>query len=183
MKKTNVVARDQVRIPTGLIKLHKEVCLTRVFFLNEFELFLMLSLKIYFTAVNHIENLTVLEIFKALKEVYQYCIHCGFRIATVHACGDFGNLKSLIESLPGRPLINMASANEHFLEIERCIRVMKEQCRATRHILPCQKTPKLLIPRNIQASRNKVDVCLNNSENLQGRYKLMALNPGKKIVW
>ena len=39
---------------------------------------------------------------------------------------------------------NMASANEHVLEIEQKIRVVKERCRAARHGLPFQQIPKLL---------------------------------------
>ena len=107
--------------------------------------FLAFSRKIYFTSVNHLENRTVPEIFKALKGVYQHYLYCGFCITTVHADGDFGPLKSLIESLPGSPLVNMAAANEHVPDIERQIRVVKERCRATRHGLPFQGILKLLI--------------------------------------
>ena len=59
-KNPNVVARDQVNIPVGLIKFHKEVFFTcDIFFVNKIPFFLTLSQKIYFTAVNHLENLTV----------------------------------------------------------------------------------------------------------------------------
>ena len=62
-----------MKILVGLIELHKEVFLTcDIFFVNKFPLLLTLSLKIYFMAVNHLENCTVTEIFKAFKEVYQY---------------------------------------------------------------------------------------------------------------
>jgi hypothetical protein len=33
-------------------------------------------------------------------------------------------------------MVNLESANEHVPEIERRIRLVKERCRATRHILP-----------------------------------------------
>ena len=51
------------------------------------------------------------------KEVYQYCLHRGFSITTVHADGEFQPLKSLIYSLPGVPLVNMSTENEHFPDI------------------------------------------------------------------
>ena len=72
-KKPNVVTRYQDKIPAVLIKLNKEVFLTcHIFFVNKIPFFLTLSRKIYFTAVNHLANHTVPEIFKILKDVYQY---------------------------------------------------------------------------------------------------------------
>ena len=38
------------------------------------------------------------------------------------------------------------------------------------------------IPSNIQALRIKGEICIGPSGNLQGGYKFMALNSGKKIV-
>jgi hypothetical protein len=46
--------------------------------------------------------------------------------------------------MPGGPMVNLASANEHVPDIERRIRVVKEQCRATRHSLPFKIIPKLM---------------------------------------
>ena len=70
-KNPNVVARDHVKIPVGLMKLYKEVFLIyKIFFVNKIPFFLTLSWKIYFTSVNYLENCTVTEIFKAFKEVY-----------------------------------------------------------------------------------------------------------------
>jgi len=62
----------------------------------------------------------------------------------VHADGEFAPLTDLIQSMPGGPMVNLASHNEHVPEIERRIRVVKERCRATRHSLPFQRMPKLL---------------------------------------
>jgi hypothetical protein len=54
----------------------------------------------------------------AFKEIYQYYLQRDFCITTVHADGEFAPLKVLIESLPGRPMVNLASQNEHAPEIE-----------------------------------------------------------------
>ena len=141
----NIVVWDQVNIPVGLIRLHKEVLLTHgIFFVKKIPLFLTLIHKIYFTAVNHPENHTVPEIFKSFKEVYQYYIHRGFHITKVHADGKLGPLNILIESLPGGPLVNMAADNEHVPEIKRQIRVVKEWCIATCHGINFQRIPQLL---------------------------------------
>jgi hypothetical protein len=143
--KMNPVARDYVTVPMELLKLHKEVYMkTDIFFVNKIPFFLTLSRKICFAAVNHLADRTVLQIFKAFKEMYQYYLQRVFHVTMVHADGEFVPLKPLIKSMPDGLLVNLESANEHVPEIERIIRVVKERCRATRHILPFQRIPKLL---------------------------------------
>jgi hypothetical protein len=51
---------------------------TEIFFVNKIPIFLMLSHKICFVAVNHLADHTVLHIFKAFKEMCQYYLQCGF---------------------------------------------------------------------------------------------------------
>ena len=62
----------------------------------------------------------------------------------MHADVKFRSLKILIESLSGVPLVNLAAANEYVPDIEKQIRVMKEQGRATCHGLLFQRITKLL---------------------------------------
>jgi hypothetical protein len=81
----------------------------------------------------------------AFKEIYQYYLQRRFSITTVHADGEFAPLKVLIESLPGGPLVNLASPDEHVPEIKRQIQVVKEQSLAALHSLPFQHIPKLLM--------------------------------------
>ena len=50
----------------------------------------------------------------------------------------------MTQALPGGPMANTASANEHVPEIERQVRVAKEQSCATQHGLPFSRTPKLV---------------------------------------
>ena len=78
------------------------------------------------------------------KEIYQYYSHCGFRIVTVHSDGEFAPLQALIVSLPGGPMVNLSSANEHVPKIERKISVVKERCWATQHSIPFKRINKLL---------------------------------------
>jgi hypothetical protein len=118
--KPNPVAGDFVKVPPELFKLHKEVFLTvDIFFVNKIPFFLMLSCKICFTAVNHLGNRTVPEIFKAFKEILQYYLHRGFCITMVHADEEIAPLTALIGSMPGGPRLNLVSTNEHVPEIER----------------------------------------------------------------
>jgi hypothetical protein len=137
------VATDFVKIPKEILDLQRDVSWTAdIFFVNQIPFFLTLSRNICFTAVNHLPNRTAPEIFKAFKEIYQYYFHRGFRIAIVLADAEFAPVKSLIDSMPGGPILNLSSTNEHATEIERHIRV--ERCRATRHSLPFERIPNLL---------------------------------------
>jgi hypothetical protein len=111
---THPVARDYVKVPKELLKLHKEFFLTTgIFFVNKIPFFLTLSRKVCFTAFNHIADRTIPQIFKAFKEMYQYYLQHGFHITTVHADGEVAPLKTLIETMPGEPMVNLASANDH----------------------------------------------------------------------
>ena len=110
--KPNTVARDYVNIPMDLLKLHKEVFLKLdIFFINKIPFLLTMSRKICFTAVNHLANRTVPQIFAAFKEMYQYYMHRGFCIMTVHSDGYFAPLQALVAALSGGPMINLSSAN------------------------------------------------------------------------
>jgi hypothetical protein len=112
------VAVDFIKVPIKLVKLHKEVFLTAdLFFVNKIPFFLMLSWSICFMAINHLADRSVVNI-KAFKEIYQYYLHQGFQITTVHTDGEFEVLKPLIEAIPGGPHVNLASKNEHVPEIE-----------------------------------------------------------------
>jgi hypothetical protein len=143
-RKTIPVARDYVKVPLELMKLHKQVFLmTDILFVNKNPFFLKLSHRITFTAVNHLADSTVPQIFKALKEIYQYYLQRGFHITVLHADGEFAPLEPFIESIPGGTVVNLVSANEHVPEIERCIRVVEERCRATQHSLPFEWIPKI----------------------------------------
>jgi hypothetical protein len=69
--KPDPVAKDFVKVPLELLKLHKEVYITAdLFFVNKIPFFLILSCKICFTAINHLMDRTVQQIFKAFKEIY-----------------------------------------------------------------------------------------------------------------
>jgi hypothetical protein len=120
------VVRDYVKVPKELLRLHKTFFLTTdIFFVNKIPFSLTLSRKTCFMTVNHLADRTVPQIFKAFKEMYQYYLQRGFHITTVYAYGAFAPLKTLIESIPGGPMVNLASANEHVPEIERQIRAVK----------------------------------------------------------
>jgi hypothetical protein len=140
-----LVTRDFVKVPTEILRLHRDVVLTLdIFFINKVPFFLTMRRRICFTAVNHLANRTITEFFKAFMEIYQYYLRRGCRNTIVHADGEFAPLTPLIASMPAGPLLNLASPKDHVPEIERRVRVVKERCRAARHGLPFTRIPKLL---------------------------------------
>jgi hypothetical protein len=91
--KPDPVARDFVKVPVELLKLHKEVYITAdLFFVNKIPFFLMLRQKICFTAINHLVDRTVPQIFNVFKQgdlpvlspmwLLHYNGTCGWGICT-----------------------------------------------------------------------------------------------------
>ena len=74
-----------------------------------------------------------------------YDLYRGFRITTLYVEDEFAPLKTMIESMPAGPMVNLASRNEHVPEIGRRIRVVKELCRATRNGLPFIQISNILM--------------------------------------
>jgi len=147
------VARDFVKIPSEIVKLHKDVFLTfRFVFVNKIPFLLTLSRNICFTTVNHLADRKLTHIFQAFLSVYKVYLNRGFHIVTVHADNEFAPLQALIHDMPGGPIVNLASANEHVPEIEGRIRVVKEQARAHGHSLPFDRIPKMLTIHIVFAS-------------------------------
>ena len=145
MDKSNCSGQGPIEDPYKIDKVSRgSLPHTRHIFCEQIPFFLVLSRKIYFTEVNHLANFTFLDLYKSSKEVSHYYLQRGFCITKVHIYGEFGPLKILIESLPGVALVNITASNEHFPDIKRQIRVVKERWRATRHGLPLKCMMKLL---------------------------------------
>jgi hypothetical protein len=140
------VADSVMRVPTELLRLHKDVFLTcDIFFVNTIPFFISLSRRICFTGTSHLKDRSVEEVMKAVKEINMFYMGRGFQIRTIHADGEFEVFKPLIESLPGGPRLNLATAKEHVPEIERRIRTVKERVRSVRASLPFNMIPVLLL--------------------------------------
>ena len=87
--------------------------------------FISMSRKIDFTGVSHLKGRTAAIIFDVFKAIFRFYLQQGFRIQTVHADGEFGAFKYLIQNMPAGPRVNLPSANENVPEIERRIPVVK----------------------------------------------------------
>jgi hypothetical protein len=84
-------ARDYVKVPMELMKLHTEVFLTTdIFFVNKIPFFLTLSRKICFTAVNHLTDRIVCIYSRLLKR----CIRIiSSVVSTSRRCTPMANLR------------------------------------------------------------------------------------------
>ncbi len=59
--------------------------------------------------------------------------------------GEFKPLVDMMSELYGAPKLNLSSANEHVLEMERKIRVIKERVKAVVYSLPLNALPVVVL--------------------------------------
>ena len=124
--KPTMVALYCINIPKYIANLKKTVFLTAdIFFVNKILFFISLSINIDFTGVSHLKGSKAAIIFDDFKDIFIFYIQRDFRIQTVHADGEFGAFKYLIQNMPAGPRVNLTSANKRVPEIERRIRVVK----------------------------------------------------------
>ena len=139
------VKSDIVAIPTTIRELHRIVTMSiDVFFMNKIPFLLTLSRKICFSTVTHLSDQKAGTIYAAFK-FFMYYLQKGFQIMTVTADNQFAPLAELMYELPGAPMLNLTSANEHEPYIERRIRVVKERKRAVRHSMPFTSIPSKML--------------------------------------
>jgi hypothetical protein len=94
------VASDLVKVPKAILDVHKDIYLTAdIFFVSLIPFFLTVSRNICFTTVTHLADRKAPTVFKAYNKVREMGTEA-----------------------------NLVSADEHVLEAERRIRVVKERC-------------------------------------------------------
>ena len=143
--KPTVVASDCIKIPKDIANLNKTLFLTAdICFVNRIPFFISLIRRIDFTGVIYLKGRTAAIIFDVFKAIFRFYFQQGFRIQTVHADGEFGALKYLIQNIPAGPRVNLTRVNKHVPEIERRIRVVKERSCAFLHSLPFNRIPTLM---------------------------------------
>ncbi len=94
------MTEDVIEVPKEIWMLHKRVILaTDIFFVRGVPYFATLSLQICFLSVTHLSNRKIPSIFKALKNMHNYYLHCGFQIVFIKGDGEFNKpLEDLIQS-------------------------------------------------------------------------------------
>ena len=112
-----------------------------IFFVNKIPFFITYSLVICFLLVTHLSGQKALVIFKALKAMCNYYLQRGFQVVFIKGDGEFKPLQAFMDTVYGAPQLNVTSANEHVPDVERKIRVIKEQVRAIIYSIPFNALP------------------------------------------
>ena len=141
-----VVRQDVIEIPKEIWELHKDIILTiDIFFVNKIPFFTTYSLIICFLLVTHLSNRKALTIFNALKSMCDYYLQQGFQVVFINGDGKFSPLEAWMATVYGAPKLKLASTNEHIPEIERKIRVIKEQVRVVIYSIPFNSLPAWML--------------------------------------
>jgi hypothetical protein len=74
-----------------------------------------------------------------------YYLQRDFQVVFIKGNGEFALLEAWMAMVYGAPKLNLASANEHVHEIERKIRVIKEQVRAVIYSIPFNSLPAWML--------------------------------------
>ena len=128
-RKPSRVQSDVVFVPSELVQIHKNVILAvDVMFVNSQPFFVSISRNIKFTTIQALPNRTHDNLMHAIKAILSLYSQAGFHIQTVLADGEFEHLRTACIDVGIH--LNTTSANEHVLDIERQIRVLKERARA-----------------------------------------------------
>jgi hypothetical protein len=131
------VMQSIVKVPTELIKLHKNVELAiDCFFVNKHFFFTTISTKICFTTITHLTKRNKEDVWVALFATYKMYLMQGFRIVVVKGDQEFASISNLVAGLPTMPRLDWAAASQHCSLIERNIRFLKEKIRSLRHSVP-----------------------------------------------
>jgi hypothetical protein len=138
------VVSDYISIPLKVIESNKNVDLSGdIFFVNRIPFLATVSDNIKFTTSEHLKSRKIKFILSAVQHVQTLYHARGFRIQTLLMDGEFAPLKHDLSDMA--ITLNVTSANEHVPQIERQIRTIKERARATRHSLPFEYIPALMM--------------------------------------
>jgi hypothetical protein len=99
-------------------------------FVNQVGFFMTISRDIHFITAEAIPNRQAATLMECLKKVHAAYLHRGFRITHVHGDLEFECLRGAIAT-GVKATLNIASEDERVLEIERCIRTVKERTHCT----------------------------------------------------
>jgi hypothetical protein len=105
----------------------------------------MYSRKICSTAITHLINHKVSEVWATMHKLYQMYMLCGFHIVEIAGDGKYVWIADQVASLPITPILNMAAASKHVGLVEWNICFLKEKTCTIRHSLPFEHIPALML--------------------------------------
>jgi hypothetical protein len=136
------VQMEYIDIPLSILDNHRNVTVTAdVMFVNGLPFLITASRGLNLVTIEYASPRTASNIAKLVNCVYNIYAAAGLKLQTLLMDMEFEPLKALFP----HSVINTIAANEHVLEIERKIRIIKERARGTLNTLPFAKLPKLII--------------------------------------
>jgi hypothetical protein len=88
---------------------------------------MMYNMKICFTAVTHLINHKVSEVWAAMHKIYQMYMLCGFHIVEIAGDGKFAWIADQVASLSTTPILNLAATSKLVGLAEQNICFLKEK--------------------------------------------------------
>jgi hypothetical protein len=76
-------------------------------------------------------------------------MHHGFHIVEIAGDGEFAWIADQVASLPTMPILILVAASKHVGLVERNICFLKEKTSSTRHSLPFECIPALMLVRMV----------------------------------
>lgn len=139
-----MVDTDIMPVPKMALKNNKVVTLTGdLMFVNSLQIMITFLRNIRCTTVDPVNNRSVNSQFHFLKKTVIFCTSCRFHIKLLLMDLGFKKLRDLLGTL--KMTLNITSAQDHTLETEQRIGVVKEWVRAERAMLPFKNVPNLMV--------------------------------------
>ncbi|KAL7466217.1 hypothetical protein ACHAXS_006508 [Conticribra weissflogii] len=140
--KPQSVKTEYISIPRNLVMKNKFVCLAaNVMFVDRVPFLVTVSRGIKFITIEHTPQQTVYQFKQSLTRVMQIYARAGFTVQTILVDGQYEPLKQQLLNI----VVNTTASSEHVGEVERTLRVIKEQARATVSGLPYQRMPRRIL--------------------------------------
>ena len=137
------VVSEYVHVPREILALNNEVEVAAdVLFVNGYPFLLSVSRKIKFMTVEYLPRHCEEDLASSIRKIVKLYEKRGFKITQFYMDHEFECLKGrLSNEVP----INTTAKSDHFPEIERPVRVVKERARAIYSTLPFTKVPGRII--------------------------------------
>ncbi len=136
------VTTNHVQIPRMILEQHQVVTLTvDVMFVNGVPFLVSASRGLNLITAEYTPSRTAKLLADGIRRIIDLYSRGGFQVGTVLMDNEFEKLTNLVPIIQ----INTTAAKEHVPEIERLIRLIKEQGRGILNTLPFKKLPRLIL--------------------------------------
>jgi hypothetical protein len=136
------VTTDYVQIPWAILEQHQLVTLAvDIMFVNGVPFLVSVARGLNLVTAKFTPSRTAKQLAASITRMIDLYACKGFQVGTVLMDNEFKKLRNLVPILA----INTTAAREHVPEVERKIRLIKEQGRGILNTLPFKKMPRLML--------------------------------------